>query len=92
VDAFLGHEEVCEAFDRPTRSRWTFPREVEYVWSRLKDDGLTIAARLGSVAEFFMLGLDPRIHSDLNFPKDRMLYLCGMAQALARWTGRRDAP
>lgn len=87
LDAFYGHEDSCETFDPGTRSRWTFPREVEYVWSRLKDRGLPLAARLGSIVEFFGLGLDPRVHSDLNFPKDRMLYLHGMAQALARWTG-----
>lgn len=90
LDAFYGHEECCETFDPDTRSRWTFPREVEYVWSRLKDGGLPLAGRLGSIVEFFGLGLDPRVHSDLNFPKDRMLYLHGMAQALARWTGRGD--
>lgn len=87
LDAFYGHEEICEDFDPSTRSRWTFPREVEYVWSRLKDHGLPLAARLGSIVEFCRLGLDPRVHSDLNFPEDRMLYLHGMAQAVARWTG-----
>jgi hypothetical protein len=87
LDAFFGHEEFCEAFDLKTRSRWTFPRDVEYVWSRLKDDSLSTAARLGSVLEFFKLGLDPRVHSDLSFAKDRMLYLHGILQAFSRWTG-----
>lgn len=87
LDAFYGHEEVCHTFDLRTRSRWTFPREVEYVWSRLKDESLPLSARAWSVLEFFLLGLDPRIHSDLSFPNDRALYLRGLMQAVARWSG-----
>lgn len=86
LDAFYGHEEVCETFDLRTRSRWTFPREVEYVWSCLKDSSLPLAGRVKSILEFVLLGLNPSVRSDLNFPQDRMLYMHGITQALARWT------
>lgn len=54
--------------------RYTFPRELMYVWSRWKDSQLGWPSKLGSAIEFFLLSLDPRVHSDLLFPRDRMLY------------------
>jgi hypothetical protein len=47
-----------------------------------------LASRAWSLLEFFMLGFDPRTHSDLNFPGDRMLYLHGIRQSLERWARR----
>jgi hypothetical protein len=88
IDAFYGHEAVCNGFDIRTRSRWTFPRDVEYVWSRLKDRKLPVASRIWSVLEFFLLGLNPKVRSDLGFPRDRMLYVRGMWQSIRRWTRR----
>ena len=88
LDAFFGREECCYTFDLKTRSRWTFPREVEYVWSKLKDGNIALSSRLWPLLEFFLLGMNPHIHSDLNFPQDRMLYLHGIRHAIARWTTR----
>ena len=88
MDAFYGHEATCETFDIRTRSRWTFPREVEYVWSRLKDRSLPLAGRFWSILEFLLLGLNPKVRSDLNFPRDRVLYLRGMWQFIRRLARR----
>jgi len=88
MDAFYGHEASCDGFDTGVRSRWTFPRDVEYVWSRLKDRSLPVSSRLWSVLEFLLLGLDPNVRSDLAFPRDRMLYLRGMRQSLGYWARR----
>lgn len=54
--------------------RLTFPKELEYVLSCLKDRQLGWGKRLGPVFEFIGLGMNPRVHSDLNFPGDRLLY------------------
>jgi hypothetical protein len=59
-----------------------------YVWSRIMDRDVALASRAWSLLEFFMLGFDPRTHSDLNFPGDRMLYLHGIRQSLERWARR----
>ena len=88
MDAFYGQEAACHGYDGRTRSRWTFPRDVEYVWSRLKDHNLPLRSRIWSVLEFFLLGLDPNVRSDLNFPRDRMLYMRGMWQSFGHWARR----
>jgi hypothetical protein len=75
VDAFLGHPERRPArFPLGVRVRHTFPMEVQYVWSRLKDRTLPAPARAWSVLEFFLLVADPRVRSDLLFPGDERLY------------------
>jgi hypothetical protein len=61
-------------FPRGLKCRLTFPKECEYVWSRLKDTRLPVASRLWSIGEFMQLSLDPRIYSDLLFPGDRKLF------------------
>lgn len=61
-------------YRRGLQCRYTFPKDVHYVWSRLKDGNLSPAARLWSVFEFFVLLCDPRVKSDLYFPGDRALY------------------
>lgn len=75
LDAFHGRLPTpVEKFPRGMRCRHTFPKEIEYVWSRLKDSRLPLSSRLWSVIEFFQLTLDPRVYSDLFFPGDRKLY------------------
>jgi len=54
--------------------RYTFPRALTYVWSRWKDTQVTWPSKLSSVIEFLLLGLDPRVRSDLWFPGDSMRY------------------
>jgi hypothetical protein len=56
------------------RCRHTFPGEVQYVWSCLKDRSLPLRDRAWAVLEFFLLGLNPNIRSDFLFPGDRKLY------------------
>jgi hypothetical protein len=75
VDAFHGrtHSDGME-FTQNVYCRHTFPKELEYVWSRLKDRGLPWRLRLWPAIEFFALGVDPRIYSDLWFPGDHVLY------------------
>lgn len=85
LDAKFGREEWCENFDVNAHCRWTFPREVEYVWSVLKDKRVSFASRLYTIGEFGLLSIDPRVHSDLCFPGDRLLYLRAVEQSLRRW-------
>jgi len=75
LDCFHGHcPQVRNLFPVGIRCRHTFPKEVHYVWSRLKDRRLTWYSQLWSVVEFFQLMADPRVYSDLLFPGDRKLY------------------
>jgi len=83
VDAMLGRIVMpVRTFPKKLRCRYTFPKEVQYVWSRLSDRRLSAAAKLWTVAESFLLSLDPRVRSDLLFPADRCLYW----RRLARFT------
>jgi hypothetical protein len=75
LDAFHG-QPPCPVIgpSKKTACRYTFPRELMYVWSRWKDSQVSWPSKLSSAFEFFLLGLDPRVRSDLWFPGDRMLY------------------
>jgi predicted ATP-grasp superfamily ATP-dependent carboligase len=84
IDAMHGREETCMAFERGVRSRWTFPREVEYVFSRLGDKRLPLASRLCSVLEFVLLSLDPRIKSELFFRGDALPGLKVVGQSIPK--------
>lgn len=75
VDAFHGYpRSPVTGPSRQVRSRYTFPRDLMYVWSTWKDSRIGWWVKLRSALEFFLLGLDPRVRSDLWFPGDRMLY------------------
>jgi predicted ATP-grasp superfamily ATP-dependent carboligase len=74
ADAFFGHPSSPVVCYPATRSRLTFPKEIEYVYSCLKDADLPTWKRLWPIAEFLMLGANPAIYSDLNFPGDRAMY------------------
>jgi len=83
MDAFFGFpEKTAPQKLSNVKCRWTFPREVEYVRSCLKDGHLPIRRKAWVVAEFLLLGLDPRIKSDLFFPGDRRLFFVSIPQAL----------
>jgi len=85
VDAIFGHVNP-PATDYPLiQCRLTFPREVEYVFSCLKDPSFSIAKKLSICLEFGSLGINPKIFSDLNFPGDRALYLKMMIHSLRRF-------
>jgi predicted ATP-grasp superfamily ATP-dependent carboligase len=75
LDSFhRGSAVPVKTYKAGLRCRYTFPKDVQYVWSRLKDKDLSPAAKIWSVLEFFVLLLDPRVKSDLYFPGDRSLY------------------
>jgi hypothetical protein len=75
LDSFHGHRpEPITTFPLRVRSRLTIPRDVQYVWSRLKDHRLPLSSRAWSVLEFFLLSFDPKTKSDLLFSGDRLLY------------------
>jgi hypothetical protein len=83
LDAFHGNAQHAEPYHWPTaRCRYTFPKEVQYVWSRLKDSELSVGERLWSCIEFFTLAADPRVRSDLLFPGDRRLYVIQLRRFL----------
>lgn len=54
--------------------RDTWPGEVAQLVSEWRRDDLTAHGKVMAVGRFFSRGLNPRIHSDLSFPGDRMLY------------------
>lgn len=84
LDAFFDHPEpLPERFPLGVKCRHTFPMEVQYVWSRLKDRALPLPSRAWSALEFFLLMADPRVRSDLLFPGDRGLYW----ESLRRFVG-----
>ena len=85
LDAFFGRPEACASFRQGVASRWTFPREVEYVRSCMKDESLPVWRRIWPIAEFFLLGLDPRVRSDLLYPGDRVLYMRMLRQSVAKF-------
>ncbi len=55
--------------------RQTFPGEIGYLVSVLKDRQLSFGRKVKSILGFFLRFLDPRLKSDLLFPGDRWLYL-----------------
>jgi hypothetical protein len=84
MDGFFGRPvSPVLAFPSSVHSRMTVPNEIEYVWSRLKDKSLPLVSRLWSVLELFLLGVNPRVKSDLLFPGDRGLYWIRLKQFVA---------
>lgn len=81
LDAWLGAREPEPRWRPGVRCRQTVPGELMHLLSVLRDSGLSRRQKLGSVARFATLSLDPRIHSDLWWPGDRMLAL----REGARW-------
>lgn len=92
LDAFFGHPEECGTYDPRVACRLTFPREVEYVISCMRDPSLSLNRRLWPALEFLLLGMDPRIRSDLLYPGDRMLYLRMMRWSIAKFLSKAERP
>ncbi len=83
LDAFHAHPGSHAAgSSREISCRYTFPRELMYVWSRWKDSQVAWPSKLSSAIEFLLLGLDPRVRSDLWFPGDRVLYWRQLVRSL----------
>ena len=66
------------------RCRFTFPKEVEHLWSVCNDPGLDWIRKTRALLNFVRLGMDWRVYSDLWFPGDHGLYW----QALRRTPGK----
>jgi hypothetical protein len=82
-DRFFGKARYApEPYRLGVRCRFTFPFEIGHVLSRCRDPVVPLASRLWSVLEFFLLGLDWRVHGDLLYPGDRGLYLTQMVRAM----------
>lgn len=74
VDAWSGQTTTPVRARAGVRCRFTFPKDVEHLWSVWRDPALGLGRKAGALANFLALGLDPRLHSDLWFPGDRGLY------------------
>lgn len=76
LDAFFGKATVQDFGPGPLgfRARYTVPADVGYVMSRCRDPRLGLSQKIRTLLEFFWLGLQPSVHSDLWFPGDRGLY------------------
>ena len=72
--------------------RYSVPFDVGYVVSRWRDKQLSLTARLGSMAGWFVRFLNPRIHEDLRFPGDRALYWKQWALWLRGLASRSEQP
>lgn len=75
VDAFFGSPRPAPPPRLGVRCRLTFPKEVQYVRSCLKDPDLGWSRKLAVLLEFGLLGLDPRVKSDMLYGHDAGLYL-----------------
>lgn len=76
VDCHAGEmAEQCSSADgSDIACRYTFPRDVQYLWSLFKDPAVPLTKKALALVEFFWLFLSPRTRSDLLYPGDRHLY------------------
>lgn len=82
VDAFFRHRRKAVEPRTGIKCRLTFPKEVEYVWSCLKDEKLSWLKKIWTIFEFFLLSIDPRVRSDMFFAGDRSLYFVLFVRAI----------
>jgi hypothetical protein len=76
VDTFLGHPQpIADRYPLGLLCRNTYPWEVQYVWSLLKDRQVAKRKKAWAIGEFFLLHARTDIRSDMAFPGDRGLYL-----------------
>lgn len=85
ADAFFGRPERSSRFRVGVRSRLTFPGEVSYVLSSLRERRLSWRQRLATIPEFARLSLNPCVKSDLLFPRDRGVYWLMLARSLKQF-------
>lgn len=69
--------------------RDAFPGEVAQLVNVLRDRNRSVATKLGDVARFFGRFLDPRIHADLLFPNDRLIYVRELRRFILTELGKR---
>jgi predicted ATP-grasp superfamily ATP-dependent carboligase len=88
LDAFHGHPpSPLAGHGKNISCRYTFPRELMYLRSRWKDTQASWRSKMGDAMEFILLGLDPRVCSDLWFPGDRRLYFRQAVRAIRELAG-----
>ncbi|MCC6250701.1 MAG: ATP-grasp domain-containing protein [Rubrivivax sp.] len=88
VEAWSG-KAVRPVAGRPgVRCRLTFPNELEYLLSLLRDGNVSLLGKLGALAETVALSLNPAVHSDLWFPGDRGLYFRALSRTPAKFLRR----
>lgn len=85
LDAHFGQISVESAYDTDTHCRQTFPGEIDYVVSCLRDRSLPLSRKLAVVFEFGALSLNPSVHSDYWFPGDRALYFRSLQQTAQKY-------
>jgi hypothetical protein len=84
MDTFFGHPEPpLRHYRIGVKSRYTFPFELGYLLSVLRDSELPNWRRLLPLIEFLLLSIDPRVRADLYFPGDRWLYGLQLRRTLA---------
>ena len=89
VDGFHGIvERRASHYRLGVRCRDTFPAELQYLWSRFKDSHLSLRKKIISAVEFLLLGISPKVHSDLWFPGDRALYFANLGATIGAITRR----
>jgi len=88
VDAWAGRAIEPVRAPAGVRCRYTFPKEVEYLWSMARDPQVPLRAKLGAAVEFVALSLTPGVFSDLWFPGDRGLYFRALARTPAKFLRR----
>jgi predicted ATP-grasp superfamily ATP-dependent carboligase len=88
VDAWQGKAVEPRRAAEGVRCRYTFPKELEYLWSVIRDHDVPSDRKLKAVLEVAWLGLDPRVRSDLWFPGDRRLYWRALARTPAHFLQR----
>lgn len=62
--------------------RDSWPGEVAQITSELRRSDLAVMDKVAAIIMFFARFLNPRIHQDLSFPGDRMLYWRGFLSYL----------
>ena len=86
MDIFSGKKKADEIslpeYAQGIQCRYTFPMEVGYVLSLVKDPELSYHKKLYAVIEFFLLFFNRSLFSDLYFPGDRKLYFFSINQML----------
>lgn len=90
LDAFFGRPTVQAGNIREIRCRQTFPAEVAYVLSCIRDPDVPAFRKLAVMGEFFRLGLDSRVYSDYWFPGDRTLYFRSIWQTAMKYLAPRS--
>lgn len=74
ADAFYNNPNPVVTDYQLIRCRLTFPLEIEYIFSCLKDSELSWFRKIKIIAEFVYLGLNPTVYNDFDFSNDRAIY------------------